>query len=196
MTDASPSYPIFGLATPANMVTFGRIAFSPLLFYVILQADGDKGTSWLAFAMGIVFAGSDIVDGKLARRSGHVSRSGAFLDPFADKVVVLGVAFCFVAVDRLALLPVAIIAIREVGISLLRIRYSLQGLSVPASKLGKWKTSVQGAVLGFAAFPPLLDSQRLFDVLIWVPVVAITVVSGLQYLAEGRNATNRTGAAL
>ena len=59
-----------------------------------------------------VAAGIDGLDGSLARRSGRVTRSGAFLDPLADKVLVLGAMFALVAADAMWWFPVAIIAVR------------------------------------------------------------------------------------
>ena len=100
---------------PANLITAARIAASPLLFWAILASDDSLGTSWLAFVLGWTFGASDFLDGYLARRFNWISRSGAFLDPLADKIVVLGSMFALVAVDRYWWLPVGLIAIRELG---------------------------------------------------------------------------------
>ena len=79
----SPTYGPTALATPANFVTVARILATPV--FVLLIANSDP--SWVTFAVGFTIGMSDFVDGWLARRQG-ATRSGAFLDPLADKVLV------------------------------------------------------------------------------------------------------------
>jgi CDP-diacylglycerol--glycerol-3-phosphate 3-phosphatidyltransferase len=192
MTDAAQAVHLTGLVTPANAVTVARILLSPLLFLVILENEATLGTSWGAVALGGLLAASDVIDGRLARRSATVSRSGAFLDPLADKIAVLGTMLCLVAVDRYFWLPVALIAAREIAISLWRMRWARMGLSVPARRSAKWKTLVQGLALFLAVLPPLEDNQAVVDVALWV-AVAFTLFSGWQYLRDGASATSLTG---
>lgn len=192
MTDAAPVVPLAGLVTPANAVTIARILLSPLLFIVILENEATLGTSWAAVALGALLALSDILDGKLARRSSTVSRSGAFLDPLADKIVVLGTMVCLVAVDRYYWIPVALIAAREIGISLWRVRFARIGLSVPARRSAKWKTMIQGVALCIAVMPLLENQQGVVDIALWV-AVAVTLFSGWQYLRDGVSATSLSG---
>ena len=80
------------LATWANAITAGRLLLSPMMFWVI--PEHDRG-SWIAFALWFVLCASDGIDGYIARRHG-TTRSGAFLDPLADKVLVLGAMFTLV----------------------------------------------------------------------------------------------------
>lgn len=192
MTDATHAVPLSGLVTSANAVTIARILLSPLLFLLILENEATLGTSWGAVALGALLAASDVIDGRLARRSGAVSRSGAFLDPLADKIAVLGTMFCLVAVNRYFWFPVALIAVREIAISVWRMRWARAGLSVPARRSAKWKTLVQGLALCLAVLPPLENNQSVVDIALWV-AVAFTLVSGWQYLRDGANATSLTG---
>ena len=190
MTEQQPvvrDFPIAGLASPANIITFSRIMVSPVLFWLILEAEPSRGTTWVAFTLGFVMGVSDLFDGRVARATG-ATKSGAFLDPLADKVVVIGAALCLVSVDRVHWLPVAIIVIRELWISVLRIGFARQGLSVPARPLAKWKTFIQGLALILAVFPPLEQQQWLIDVAIWV-AVAFTVVTGWHYVRDGAAAS-------
>ena len=136
------------MVTPANAVTIIRLLLSPALLVMILA----EPSSWGAVCFWIALAVTDGVDGHLARRFG-TTRSGAFLDPLADKVLVLGAMFALVAADRFWILPVALITIREVTISLFRTRLGRQGLAVPARKLAKVKTVVQELAVGFALLP-------------------------------------------
>ena len=173
------------LRSTANMITLGRIVLSPLLFVFILTASDSDGTSWAAVAVGWVLGASDYYDGKLARSSGSVSRWGAFLDPLADKVMILGAAWCFVAVDRLFWVPVLIITVRELLVSAARVRWARDGLSLPARRSAKLKTLMQGAALTVAALPPLKDHDWVPSLAIWL-AVAITVYTGWRYWADGR----------
>jgi len=165
------------LATWANAVTVGRLLIAPVLFAVI--PDG-KGGSWAAFVLWVLLCSSDFFDGFLARRYGTTA-SGAFLDPLADKVLVLGAMFTLVSRDVFWLLPVAIIAAREILISVYRVVVGARGVSVPASKLAKLKTLSQQLAVGFALMPlTALDARWLWLTCLWV-AVALTVISGAQY---------------
>jgi len=178
------SFPIAGLASPANIITFSRIMASPVLFWLILDAEVSHGTSWAAFVLGWIFGVSDLFDGRIARATGGVTRSGAFLDPLADKIVVIGCAVSLVSVGRIHWLPVAIIILREAWISIIRVGYARQGLSVPARPLAKWKAFIQGIALVLAVMPTLEDQQWVVNGAIWI-AVAITVVTGWQYVRDG-----------
>ena len=181
MTDQSfgPS----ALATPANFVTVIRLLVSPLLFTMIMS----QHSSWAVFVLWTALACTDGVDGWIARRHG-TTRSGAFLDPLADKVLVLGALYSLASIGRFAWLPVVIIAVREVAISLYRVYWGRRGLAVPASRGGKLKTLLQGLAVGAAVMPPLAEAHRwVADTLLWASVV-VAVVSGVQYLLAGRAA--------
>src|SRR4051794_37805707 len=165
------------LATWANAITVGRLLLSPLMFLVI--PEDDKG-SWIAFGLWFLLCVSDFIDGYLARRHGTTS-SGAFLDPLADKVLVLGAMFTLVGRDVFPLLPVAIIAAREVLVSVYRVVVGAKGVSVPASKLAKLKTVSQQFAVGFALMPlTALDATWIWQFFLWLAVV-LTVISGVQY---------------
>ena len=166
------------IATWANAVTVGRILVSPLMFVVIPDY---AGGSWVAFALWFVLCSSDGIDGYLARRHG-TTRSGAFLDPLADKVLVLGAMFTLVSRDVYWVLPVLIIAAREVAISMYRVLVGAKGISVPASRLAKWKTLAQQLSVGFAILPFAAEKATWTWLwLLWISVV-LTTISGLQYL--------------
>jgi CDP-diacylglycerol--glycerol-3-phosphate 3-phosphatidyltransferase len=169
------------LATPANAVTLVRILFLPVLVLLVL----DVGSEWPALALWIVLAGSDCFDGWLARRHG-TTRSGAFLDPLADKFLVLGAMVALVAKGVLWWLPVVVIGIREVALSAYRSYVGRRGVSVPARMQAKVKTWLQAVAVGMAIAPVTGDAYRsLLLVVLWV-AVALTVVTGAQYLWDGR----------
>jgi CDP-diacylglycerol--glycerol-3-phosphate 3-phosphatidyltransferase len=119
----------------------------------------------------------------LARRHGTTA-SGAFLDPLADKFVVLGAMTALVVNDVFWWLPVALIALREVAVSLYRSWVGRRGVSVPARPLAKAKTVVQDLAVGFALLPWTAgDHPAVANTFLWLAVV-LTVVTGLQYLTE------------
>lgn len=190
MTQVVRSYPLYGLATPANFITVSRIALTPVLCLMVLADSSALGTSWAAFAVGLLMAFTDLIDGSVARATNSYSRSGAFLDPLADKIVILGVGFTLVSVDRLGLAPMVLIAAREVIISAMRIRFAVSGISIPARPLAKWKATVQGAALLLAVMPILKGNQLVVDIAIWAAVV-LTVFTGAQYLVDGEQAAHQ-----
>jgi CDP-diacylglycerol--glycerol-3-phosphate 3-phosphatidyltransferase len=162
----------------ANAITTTRILLAPLVFLAIPE---DGTGSWWAFFLWFVLCSSDGVDGYIARRRGPTA-VGAFLDPLADKVLVLGAMFTLVAHGIYWVVPVAIIAARELLISGYRIVKSGRGISVPASNMGKYKTVVQQFSVAFALFPlTALDATWTWNGLLWIAVV-LTLVSGAQYL--------------
>lgn len=176
------------LATPANLLTVARLVLTmPLL--VMILADG---ASWAAVGLWIVLCVTDGIDGHLARRHG-TTRSGAFLDPLADKVLVLGAMVCLVSIGDLPWLPVAIIAVRELGIQALRSFWGKRGLAIPATALAKAKTVVQEVAVGFALLPlTATDATWLVHAALWA-AVALTVVSGLQYVQAGSRLATTMG---
>ena len=175
------------LLTPANAVTVVRLLVSPALLLMILR----QPSSWSAVGFWIALAVTDGVDGMLARRFG-TTRSGAFLDPLADKVLVLGALYALVAADRFWWLPVGLITLREVAISVFRTFLGRQGLAVPARQLAKVKTVVQEVAVGFALLPLTVDHPEVATTVLWI-AVALTLVTGAQYLLDGRSAATTLG---
>jgi len=187
MAMSDTGYGPSALATPANAVSILRVLVTvPLLMMVI-----DKHDTYEATLLWIILCITDGIDGYLARRQG-ATRSGAFLDPLADKILVLGTMAALVAAGSLWWLPVAVIAVREVGISAFRSYWGRHGLAVPASRLAKAKTVVQELAVGLALFPITADHPLVYNTVLWA-AVALTVVTGIQYVSAGSRATRHTG---
>ncbi len=167
------------LATPANAVTIGRLVLGvPFLVFVAAA-----GASWPAAIGWIVLSVSDWYDGYLARRGG-TTRSGAYLDPLADKVITVG-GFVALAVDGVYhWIPVLFIAVREAAVSVHRSLMGRRGVSVPARSLGKTKTVVQLMAVGWALLPLTEDVDVLIQGFLWV-AVALTLLSGIDVLRRG-----------
>jgi CDP-diacylglycerol---glycerol-3-phosphate 3-phosphatidyltransferase len=176
------------LLTPANGITLLRLLATPVVVALIML----WGASWFTFVFGGLLAMSDGIDGWLARKQG-TTRSGAFLDPLADKVVVLGALFALVAKGIVWWLPVVIIAVREVTMSVYRSVVGRRGVSIPARNSAKLKTLFQDVAIGLCLAPPLATHQAVLSTAIWV-ATALTVFTGGQYFLDGRR-TARLGAA-
>jgi len=168
------------LATPANALTAARLLLAPVMILLIV----DRPTSWSTLGVWIAVAGSDALDGWVARRQGSTS-SGAFLDPLADKVLVLGALVALVAKGVFWWIPVALIAVRELVISAYRSYVGRQGISMPARRWAKVKTIVQEVAVGFALLPLTSDDRWVATAVLWAAVV-LTLVTGVQYLLDGR----------
>lgn len=168
------------LATPANAITVARL----LLAVPTLMLIENRGASWLTVSLWVVLSLTDGVDGWVARRDG-TTRSGAFLDPLADKFLTVGGFVALAARNSISFLPVLLIAGREVAISAYRTAAGRRGVSVPARQLGKWKTVVQLVAVGVILLPTVERWEWLPDLAVWV-AVAITLLAALDIAVRGR----------
>jgi len=181
-------YGASALATPANAITVARMALAiPFLAFV---ANG--GASYWAVVAWAVLAGSDGIDGHLARKHG-TTRSGAFLDPLADKILVLGAAWALVASGTFWWVPVLLITVREIGISVFRSWYARRGIAVPARYSAKVKTVVQEFAVAFALLPPVAESAEWVHVSVLWAAVVLTIGTGISYVTDGARSLSRTG---
>jgi CDP-diacylglycerol---glycerol-3-phosphate 3-phosphatidyltransferase len=167
------------VATPANFVTLTRILVAiPTL--ALIRRDG---SSWLTVGLWFAITSTDSLDGWLARRDG-ATRSGAFLDPVADKLIVLGGLAVLADRGVFPWWPVLLIAGREFGISLYRSVAGRRGVVLPAQRLGKYKAFTQYCAVGFVLLPWTADAVG-FQRLVLAVAVLLTVVSGLQIVRRG-----------
>lgn len=186
--DASSRFGASALATPANGITVTRMILA-LPFLAFVARDG---SSYWALVVWVVLAGSDGLDGHIARKHG-TTRSGAFLDPLADKVLVLGGAWALVAAGAFWWLPVVLVTGRELGISLFRSYYGRRGVAVPARYAAKVKTVMQEVAVGLALLPPATEhAPWVADAVLWL-AVALTVGTGISYVTDGKRALSDTG---
>jgi CDP-diacylglycerol---glycerol-3-phosphate 3-phosphatidyltransferase len=124
-----------------NLITLARIATLPAVLLLI-----DNYSRVLSFAAAVLFVVgglTDLLDGWLARKRGQVSVLGAFLDPLADKLFVLGTLVFLTAHDRVPDWLVVVLMSRELAITMLRSIASSYGLVISAGRGGKTKTALQ-----------------------------------------------------
>jgi len=172
--------------TAANGVTVARLLATPVLVLIVLRAT----PSWAALLFWAAMALSDGVDGWLARRRGP-SSSGAFLDPLADKCMVLGALVAMAALGKFTWVPVALLAGRELVITLYRVAVARHGVSVPARWVGKAKTLVEFITVGLVLLPVTWPSRVTWShVALWLAVV-LAWASAAQYLLDSRAAGRR-----
>ena len=171
------------LVTWANAITAGRLVLSPVMFLVI--PDHQRG-AWLAYLLWFALSLSDGIDGWVARRHGTTS-TGAFLDPLADKVLVLGAMFTLVSRDMFPLLPVLLIAGRELVISVYRVLVGSKcgAFCAKDCEIQDGCAAVSGGIRAVAWFAA--DYRWLWMGLLWL-AVALALVSGAQYLLASRAA--------
>ncbi len=167
------------LATPANAITLARIVVT-LPTLVLMR---DRGSSWLTVGLWFAVTASDSLDGWIARRDG-ATRSGAFLDPVADKLIVLGGLGMLADRGAIWWWPVIAIAAREFGISAYRSVAGRRGIVIPAVLLGKYKAFAQYSAVGFVLLPWTADEIGLQQGALLF-AVSLTVVSGLLIVRRG-----------
>jgi CDP-diacylglycerol---glycerol-3-phosphate 3-phosphatidyltransferase len=170
------------LATPANAVTVARLIAAPLYAVLVVRTGP---TSWLLWVLWTALALSDGLDGRIARWHG-TTRSGAFLDPLADKFLVIGALCALAALNEVSVIALVLIAAREIAMSVYRVIAAHDGISIPARGLAKIKTLTQDIAIG-AVFLPGIGNHHLVIAqdLLWV-AVGLTVISGVQYVLDGR----------
>ncbi len=175
-----------------NLVTLSRIVLIPLIigiYYLPSDWIGLQGKNIFATTVFILAAVTDWLDGYLARRLNQMSAFGAFLDPVADKLIVVGALLMLLQLERVEALVAFIIIGRELAISALREWMANVGKSksVAVAFIGKLKTVSQLVAIPLLLFHDslfgLVDCQWLGTVLINISAV-LTVASMLYYLRK------------
>ncbi len=187
------------LTSLPNLLTVSRIVATPVVvasFYV----DG-AAARWFACALFSAAAVTDWLDGHMARRWQQQSEIGRFLDPIADKLLVSATLFMLTAFGRLSagtIPPALVILCREILVSGLREYLAGLRVSVPVSRLAKWKTFIQMVAIGFLivgnAGPVVLPVTGIGETLLWAAAL-LTLVTGYDYLVAGLRHVSRVPSA-
>lgn len=128
-----------------NLLTFGRIALIPVVLWLI-SIGTPRASFWAAMVYGAT-AVTDFLDGWLARRQGLVSVLGKFLDPLADKLLVMAVLVYLVDLGHAPAWAVILLVARELSITSLRVIAMSEGVVIAAGQGGKDKTALQMVAL-------------------------------------------------
>ena len=182
------------LALP-NLLTYGRIAAVPVVVGCMYWSgilDGGLWPRWVALAIFIAAGITDILDGYFARMWGQQSALGRVLDPIADKLLVSSSLLMLAAVDTIrgwSLLAAVVILCREILVSGLREYLAELRVSVPVTRLAKWKTTAQLVAIGFLLageagdlILPVTTSIGL--TLLWLSAL-LTLYTGWDYFRAG-----------
>lgn len=174
-----------------NVLTYGRIAAAPLVgatYYI----PGNWGP-WIAFTIFVIASVTDYVDGYLARAWQQQSALGRMLDPIADKLLV-SVAILVLAVDGMfdgtSFWAAVIILMREIFVSGLREFLAELRVSVPVTRLAKWKTTMQLIAVAALLIAPALQGARQGFIInigltfFWATAI-VTLYTGYDYFRAG-----------
>lgn len=174
-----------------NKLTVVRILLVPA-FMVFLLVTVIPLHMWLALLCFVLASVTDFVDGFLARKNNQVTTFGKFLDPLADKLLVISALVCFVQLGLGDAWVAMIIVARELLVTSLRLIAAGSGTVIAANLWGKVKTVSQIiAIVGVMAFAALGMGPLAGVVLLWV-AAGFTIVSGVQYMWAYRRCIDTT----
>jgi CDP-diacylglycerol--glycerol-3-phosphate 3-phosphatidyltransferase len=134
-----------------NRLTMFRVVLIPIIIFSMyaVQVQYDWATehtkllNYVAAWTFVIASITDFLDGFIARKKNIVTVFGSFLDPIADKFLVISALIMLQAMNRVHVLVVLILVLREMYITALRLLAMEKGISVPVGTLGKWKTATQ-----------------------------------------------------
>lgn len=178
-----------------NLLTYGRILTVPLIvlcFFVEGKLHSTDLARWTAFGLFVAASITDFFDGYLARIWKQTSNIGRMLDPIADKLLVASVLLLLAADGTIAgwsLWAAITILCREILVSGLREYLAALKVSVPVTRIAKWKTTLQMVAIGFLLAGQAGEKVLPYTVLIgltllWI-AAAITIYTGYDYFRAG-----------
>lgn len=176
-----------------NRLTILRIVLVPVLVFFMLDKTIPFSMAWALIIFSVV-SFTDYLDGKIARSRNLITDFGKFLDPMADKILVISVMVCFESMGICNPVALIIVIIREFLVSSMRLIAASQGVVLAAGKTGKVKTAVQ--MLSIVVILILLSAQQIFktalhaettgNVLFWI-TAALAIISGVEYVIKNKN---------
>ena len=187
------------MLTLPNLLTLSRIVTVPVLVALLWWPDTWPQGYVIGFFVYSLMGVTDYFDGYLARSQGTVSKLGVFLDPIADKIMVAAVILVLAGkgvIEGVHVIAALVILLREIAVSGLREFLAGLKVSVPVSRLAKWKTTFQivalGALILLGGAPDfaipftggLLNPASVGLTTLWA-AAALTVITGWDYLRVG-----------
>lgn len=166
-----------------NKLTVLRMILVPVFMAVLLLWN-----RWVALAIFILASLTDFVDGKLARSRGLVTDFGKFMDPLADKLLVISAMVIFVEQGTMPSWVCMVVIARELAVSGLRMVAASHGTVMAAGWSGKIKTACTMIGLCVMMVPQAADiaiaGSFTVNTLMWIVILVTTVVSGVEYFAK------------
>ena len=187
------------MLTLPNLLTLSRIVTVPVLVALLWWPDSWPQGYVIGFFVYSLMGVTDYFDGYLARSQGTVSRLGVFLDPIADKIMVAAVILVLTGkgvIEGIHVIAALVILLRELAVSGLREFLAGLKVSVPVSRLAKWKTTFQivalGALILLGGAPDFaipftggwVNPASVGLTTLWAAAV-LTVITGWDYLRVG-----------
>lgn len=182
-----------------NKLTVLRVVLIPFFIAFILIDSIPLNILWAGIVFGVASI-TDLIDGKIARQQNLVTNFGKFLDPIADKILVMATLLCFTNKGWIDVVAVFVILTREFIVSGLRLVVAGEGIVVPAGIWGKLKTASTMATLGVIMacefffvdlgwFGIDFNFYIIYEIMIWICAV-ITVISGMTYVSAYKGYIN------
>ena len=166
--------------TTANNITIFRIVLIPV--FLVLAYTGLK---YWALAVYIIACLSDVADGYIARHYNQVSNFGKFVDPLADKMLVLSAMCFFIENGQMPGWAVAIVLFREFAVSGLRLIAVEQSRVIAAARSGKIKTGC--TMVGLGAMLVFGQQYPVVNLVCYILIIVTTVYSGVEYFVANRD---------
>ncbi len=165
----------------ANYLTIARVVMIPI-FLVLMYLNFPGGHYW-ALAVYIIACLTDLADGYIARHYHQISDFGKFMDPLADKCLVMAALCCFVEQGSMAAWVLAVVLVREFAVSGMRMVAVEKGRVIAAGWSGKVKTASTMVCICLILFgmPPVVNT-----ICQWI-ILLTTVYSGVEYFWQNRD---------
>ena len=165
----------------ANKLTMLRVVMIPA-FVIVLYADFE-GCRYVALALFAIASFTDFLDGYIARSRNLVTDFGKFMDPLADKVLVMTAMLMFVSWGQMPAWVLAVVLARELAVSGLRMIAATEGKVIAAAWSGKVKTAstMVCIILMLLPIPPVLNT------VCWGIILVTTVYSGVEYFTKNKH---------
>ena len=164
------------------IATYSRIVFTPIIMLILTSDLPHAG--WIASGIFVVASWTDWLDGFLARLLKAESNMGRFMDPIADKILILGCLLILLDRGTVSPWPVAVLVGRDIYIGGLRSVAAANNIVISARPLGKWKTATQ-----MISLPCLFLAQPILGLPILIighwalwAAVALSIISGTEYI--------------
>lgn len=179
----------------ANKITVFRVLLIPILIWFLL--DGRVYNRFLFALCVFIFAAiTDHLDGKLARKYNETTNFGKFLDPLADKMLVMSSFICFIELNLVSSVPILIILFRDFLVTSIRLVAAISGRIVSANIFGKIKTATQMFAITMILLLQCLAENKIYllgynikdanlinNVIVWIAAI-LTICSGYIYLKD------------